>query len=196
MRINDGRRTVDMEERDLNYMLPAYVRSYSFYMKNELPVAIVVPMIASVNFNGVPIPIHWVEPGSPEADELKVDASNVQDATEAEIAAKDAKDEQRKIALGQIAEATKETEVKTSPARDALKSLQSNIPAGPIDQPPAGREAKGPTNPAPPDSSPDNMHSRDAGMQKAVAKDIAPDKPVDEEKEKEVEEGAIKKEQE
>ena len=52
MRINQENKSLDMEARDLNYILPAYVRSYLFYSKNEMPAKIIFPMLASVNVLG------------------------------------------------------------------------------------------------------------------------------------------------
>lgn len=101
MRINLDQKSLDMEQRDINYVLPAYIRNYLFYSKNEDPVEIVFPMFSSAPHPikpGVTIPIRYVPEISPEAVEIVVDGANVPEATEAEIAVKDEQDEMREKA--------------------------------------------------------------------------------------------------
>jgi hypothetical protein len=76
--------------------------------------------------------------------------------------------------LAQAEAAVKKSEEAVSAAKKALAELEKNKPVD--------RQPRQPTNPIPPGSgiSPDDMHSRDQSMQKLVAKDIAPQKEVDE----------------
>lgn len=88
MRVNDETKSVDMEQRDINYILPAYIISYLFQSKNEDPVKIVFPMYASVPHPrkpGVLIPIEYVASDSSVAVEIAQDGSNIPEATEEEI---------------------------------------------------------------------------------------------------------------
>ena len=94
MRINSDNKTMDMEARDINYILPAYVRSYQFHSKNEIPTKIVFPMFVSVKAGGVDIPIEWVPPLDPLATEISKDGSNVAEVTEEQEAALDEKDKE------------------------------------------------------------------------------------------------------
>jgi len=155
MIINTDQKQMQMEQRDVNYILPAYIRNYLFQSKNIDPVEIVFPMFSSVPHPrkpGVTIPIRWVPEISPEAIEIAVDGAGVAEATEEEIAVKDEADDMRKEAK----EAIESTSVTKGP------------PSGPI---------------LPPGTPLDNMAPRDRGDQIRVAKDLRPEPDVDESKE-------------
>ncbi len=94
MRINSDNKTMDIEARDINYILPAYVRSYQFHMKNEIPTKIVFPMFVSVRAAGVDIPIEWVPPLDPIAQDITKDGSNVAEVTEEQETALNEKDKE------------------------------------------------------------------------------------------------------
>ena len=83
MRANTTDQTMDMEARDLNYILPAYVRSYMYVSKNADPKEIVFPMFESCPHPfkpGVTIPIRYVPALSPEAIEITVDGQDIAEA--------------------------------------------------------------------------------------------------------------------
>ena len=44
MIINNSEKQVLMERRDIDYILPQYIRSYLYYTKNQDPEEIVFPM--------------------------------------------------------------------------------------------------------------------------------------------------------
>ncbi len=93
MRINSENKTMDLEARDINYILPAYLRSYQFHSKNELPTKIIFPMFPSVKAaNGVDIPIEYVPPLDAIAVDISKDGSNVAEVTEKQEAVLDEKD--------------------------------------------------------------------------------------------------------
>ena len=92
MRINSDNKSMDMEARDINYILPAYIRSYQFYSKNEIPTKIIFPMFVSVRAAGVDIPIEWVPPLDPVAAEIASDGNNVAEVTEEQEVVLDEKD--------------------------------------------------------------------------------------------------------
>lgn len=94
MRINSDNKSMDIEARDINYILPAYLRSYQFYSQNALPTKIIFPMFVSVKVGGVDIPIEWVPPLDPIATEIAEDGKNVAEVTEEQIVALDKKDEE------------------------------------------------------------------------------------------------------
>lgn len=96
MRINDTDKQMEMEERDINYILPAYVRSYLFYTKNQMPDRIIFPMFPSVKIGDTEIPIEYLYPTDPVVVEIAVDGSNVEEVTEEHEAEIDAKDEEIK----------------------------------------------------------------------------------------------------
>jgi len=182
MIINTDQKQMQMEQRDVNYILPAYIRNYLFQSKNIDPVEIVFPMFSSVPHPrkpGVTIPIRWVPEISPEAIEIAVDGAGVAEATEEEIAVKDEADDMRKEAKEAI-ESTSVTE-EVSPARAAFAEVATEEPK----PEPAPREVKGPpSGPILPPGTPlDNMAPRDRGDQIRVAKDLRPEPDVDESKE-------------
>lgn len=105
MRINLDQKSLDMEQRDMNFILPRYIATYLFQSKNEDPVEIVFPMFSSVPHPvkpGVQVPIRWVPEISPEAMEISVDGAGVAEATEEEIAAKDEQEDMMKEAKAEI----------------------------------------------------------------------------------------------
>ncbi|MCK4414925.1 MAG: hypothetical protein KAY32_15430 [Candidatus Eisenbacteria sp.] len=98
MRINQENKTLDMEIRDVNFILPPYVRSYLFYSKNEMPTKIVFPMFAAVDILGAdgqlhPLPIEWIAPESPVAKEIAKDGEVVAEVTPEQEAILDKQDE-------------------------------------------------------------------------------------------------------
>lgn len=96
MRINQENKSMDMEARDINYILPAYIRSYLFYSNNELPEKIIFPMFPSVAVGDREIPIEYVPPLDPVAVEIANDGSAIPEVTSAQEAVLDEKDEEIK----------------------------------------------------------------------------------------------------
>jgi len=135
MRINNKDQKLEMEERDWNYIMPAYLRSYLFYTKNIPPAEVVFPMFKAVKYGEMMIPVRWVEPDSKEAMEVQADASNVPEATEAEIAQKDA--EEKPPIAEQVEEIAKEVSaaraafsvVEEPPTEAEAAEIQANIEA-------------------------------------------------------------------
>jgi len=210
MIINIDQKQMQMEQRDVNYILPAYIRNYLFQSKNIDPEEIVFPMFSSVPHPrkvGVTIPIRWVPEISPEAMEISVDGASVAEATEEEIAVKDEQDDMRKetkagLGLEPVPEAdvtdglTEEEQAyeaaradltpapeEVSPARAAFADVAKEEPKA--EPQPTTREIKGPpSGPILPPGTPlDNMAPRDRGDQTRVAKDLRPEPDIDESKE-------------
>ena len=145
MRINTDNNTVDMEARDINYILPAYVRSYLFYNKNIMPQKIIFPMFPSIKVDNTVIPIEYVSPTDPRAVELAKDASNIPEVTPEQEALLDAKDEEIKKLKVKVAEletpAAKEPLTPTP--EDLLRQVQEEaLPGEGEDKPPAESPAK------------------------------------------------------
>ncbi len=106
MRINSDNKTMDMEARDINYILPAYVRSYQFYSKNEMPTKIIFPMFASIRVAGIDIPIEWAPPLDAIAVEIAKDGDNVVEVTPEQEATLDKKDDAVESLKAEVAELT------------------------------------------------------------------------------------------
>jgi len=209
MRVNEQTKSMDIESRDINYILPAYVRLYLFQTKNVDPEKIIFPMFREVPHpfkSGVMIPIEFVPDDSPVAIEIKQDGNSIPEATpksEAEAdkvernydtmkkRIRELEDEVKK-AREQEAEPNIDVEdIKptASAAKAAFATTESAI-AG-VDeahQPTADRaaSAKMPSGPIlPPGSMSDYGGKRDAGDLRQVAKDLKPEKEINEDEEKE-----------
>jgi len=106
MIINEDNKTMEIEPRDVDYVLPAYVRLYLFQTKNEDPEKIIYPMFSSVRHpskQGVTIPIEYVDEKSPEALAIIEDGSNIPEATPESEAAADRKEDEYDAMKGKIA---------------------------------------------------------------------------------------------
>ena len=142
MRINSDNKTMDIEARDINYILPTYVRSYQFYSKNELPTKIIFPMFVSVKAAGVDIPIEWVPPLDPVAVEIGKDGSNVAEVTEEQEAALDKKDAEIKRLRAEVEELAKNQPLKPAP-EDLVRQEQEATEAESLAQTGRGGEVLG-----------------------------------------------------
>ena len=165
MRVNQENKSVDMESRDINYILPAYVRSYLFYNKNEMPEKIIFPMFPSVLVQGKDIPIEYVPPLDPVAVEIAQDGAEVAEVTEEQEAVLDEKDEEIKrlkadvegltsqLASGPFIATDAVPDDSVSPARAAFAepepSTETIVLVPPKGTPPGDAEAV-PTTPPPP----------------------------------------------
>lgn len=92
MIVNEKDEQVEMESRDWNLIMPAYVRQYMYLAKNTDPKKVVFVMFKSVQHPTKPeiqVPVVYVEEGSPEAKAIMHDGSNVPEASEADILAAD-----------------------------------------------------------------------------------------------------------
>ena len=111
MRINSENNTMDMEARDIDYILPAYIRSYLYYNKNKMPDKIIFPMFASVEITGDDrqvhkVPIEWIPEISPAAQDISKNGADVVEVTPAQEAKMDEKDEEIKRLKGELEAAT------------------------------------------------------------------------------------------
>ncbi len=217
MIIDQDNKTIQIEARDVNYILPPYVRLYLFHTRNEEPEKIIFPMFQQVphpNRKGIMVPIEYVPENSPIAVAIKQDGSNVTESTPESEAVADKKEAEYQAAKARIAEleallAETKTEdagakpkdspqepAKLSPARAAFAAEEpESAIAGADDklQPSAERvaKAKQPENPAPPGASSDYGGRRDAGDLSKIARDIAPEKDVPDESKEVLDDGLV-----
>lgn len=131
MRINQENKSLDMEIRDINFILPPYVRSYQFYCKGEAPEKIVFPMFPSVDIVGEdreihPMPIEWVSPESPVAKEIAKDGAEISEVTPEQEAELDEKDKEIATLKKQIADLI-------TPSTRTLKEDESALTPAPED---------------------------------------------------------------
>jgi len=107
MRVNQENKSVDIERRDVNYILPAYVRLYLFQSQNQDPEKIVFPMYRSVPHPtkpGVEIPIEYIPDDSPVAVEIKEDGQNIPEPSVESEAKADEKEKDYNATKEKIAE--------------------------------------------------------------------------------------------
>lgn len=205
MRINIERKTLDIEAREINYILSHLVRSYLFVSKNEDPERIIFPMYASTphpNKVGVNIPIDWMPPLDPVSMEIAEDGSNVPEVTSAQEAELDAKDDEIKKLRDEVKRLTDGGPETSLPApEDLLRQEQEadivdesaspakaafNVDSDPEHQPPPGRT---PIMPASGDLGPgtglSNMQGRDKADIARTRRELAEQPDIDEDKEKE-----------
>mgnify|MGYP001606998727 CR=1 FL=1 len=166
MRINRENKSMDIEVRDWDYILSAYLRSYRFHNNNQNPEKIVFPMFTKAEG----IPVEWLPEISPVITEIIQDGSNVLEATEEQIKTKDEIEDELKKLRKQVWE-------KAGVADARPKPLAPIIPP---------REPKTPTNPIPPGSPLDSMHPRDAQDLKKAKADLRLEPNVVEDDEVEV----------
>ena len=170
MIINNSEKQVLMERRDIDYILPQYIRSYLYYTKNQDPEEIVCPMFHSVRHPLKPtvmVPIRWVPELDILAQEIEADGSSVPEATEAQVAKADEKDE----VIRQL--------------REEIANLLGTPSDHPEIIPPAPSAERLPRQPEHPASgSPDEMHPRIKDDLKQTKADLRPEADIDESKQK------------
>lgn len=148
MRINQQNKTMDIEARDINYILPAYIRTYLFYTKNEMPERIIFPMFPSVKFGDVDVPIEYLPPSDPIVVEIIHDSSSVAEVTpsqEAEIDAKDSEIKMLRAELEDIKRSIPLSDVEKLPTESKAKAA-FNVDTNPKHQPPHSRKPKLPSS--------------------------------------------------
>ena len=168
MRVNLEQKTMDIEARDVNYILPAYIRSYLLYSKGADPERIVFPMFLSVlhPYKSIQVPIQFVPLIDPTAIEIVVDGGNITEATEQQVAEADVRDEEikrLKAELNTLQTAKNLTEMEAAPLAPSKATPIS--PANRVPKmPKSGDIGSG--------VSPDNMGSRDERFDKQLREDL------------------------
>jgi len=105
--VNEEDKSAEIEPRDINYILSAYVRLYLFQSKNEDPERIILPMFQSVPHPykpNVQVPIVYVPDTSPEALRIIHDGSNVPETTPESEATADDREAEYEAMKARIAE--------------------------------------------------------------------------------------------
>ncbi len=124
MRVDEERKSMDVEQRDMSYVLSAYVRLYLFQTKNEDPELITFPMFRSVPHpykKGVMIPIEFVPGDSPIAVAIKEDGADIPEPTPESEAVADKKEESYDELKARLAEMEAElAKIRKDPTIDDL----------------------------------------------------------------------------
>jgi len=173
MRANVDRGTMDMEARDINYVLDAYLLNYFYASKNEDPKEIIFPKFPSVPHPrkpGVVIPIRYVEVDEPIVQDIVNDGRDIPETPVVEIPREETTEED----TAKEAEHPAAKDKELSPAKAALEKARAEERKPKM--PPGGDIGSG---------HPDNMASRDVMFERKIAKDLMPEGEVDEDKEEE-----------
>jgi len=184
MRINEKEKILDIERRDIEYVLGAYARLYLYQTKNQEPDRIIFPMFRSVPhpfIKGKFIPIEYIPDNSPVAVEIAEDASNIPLPSEASEAAADEKEKVYDQTKDTISKVEAEAKI-VSPAKAAFNAnkLKERI----AKEPPGGA--------IPPGQATDYGASPDASASKIVRnamrreKDIGADEEAAEKPDEEI----------
>ena len=185
MLIDDKNKTIQIEPRDINYILPSYIKLYLFYTRGEEIKAIVFPMFSSVLHpeTGEPVPIEWIPPTDPIAVSIVEDGKDVPEITPAQEAKLDAKDEMRKElseSLTQVVvDEVKEGASIDNPSKYPKPKVKQVDPTRQPKMPPGGDIGPG--------VSPSNMGNRDVKLERQIRQDLRDEPGVDESKEIEAE---------
>ena len=185
-RHNLPNKSIDIEARDINYILGAYVRSYLFLSKNQSPEKIIFPMYSVVPHPLDPnilIPIEYIPATDQYVTDLTKDGSNIPEVTPAEEKALDTLDEKIEKARAHpkmLATETQTTGIfdpdhthEISLARAAMAKLEQPVR---VPKMPASGDIG-------PGTSPDNMGSRDIKLERQIRKDLTDEPDIDESKE-------------
>ncbi len=199
MIVNEQNKSMDIESRDINYLLSAYLRMYLFQTRNVDPEKIIFPMFRSVPHpfkKGMQIPVEYVPDDSPVALTIKEEGSNVPETTPLSEATADAKEKEYQHMKKRIAELEAEVtstllgehpaeviEVHNDSAKDKDTAISGVDEAH---QPSPSRLAKIKVagNPAPTGSPTDYGSKRDPADARRIAQDLLPEKEINEEDEK------------
>lgn len=149
MRINIANKSIDIEPRDINFIVDAYAANYYFFSKGQIPQAITLPMYAKAHTRYGDIPIAFVPDVDSVAVEIIEDGKSIPEATPEPVA------ELPKPAI----------KVEAKPDRAPRQ------PPGPI---------------IPPGSGGLSLPARDPSDLRHTMQDLAPEREIDESKEREV----------
>ena len=195
MRVSPEQKSLDIEAREINYIMGALIQNYLFVTKNEDPVEIIFPMFPAVPHPrkpGVMIPIKWVSPTDPIAVEIAKDGSNIPEVTPEEEAVLDAKDEAvAKLEKEVVKLEANPAEVVTEETakKDGIESLSKALEGGPtvsdaLESKKADRVPKMPASgDIGPGTHPDGLGSRDNRADARIARDLKEEPAVEEDKE-------------
>ena len=178
MIIDKENKKILIEPRDINYILPAYVRQYLFYTRGEEIRSIIFPMFQSVPHPdaGTPVPIEWIADTDPIAVSIAEDGKVVPEVTAAEEAEADEKDDRMKemkegLAQPVVEEVTVAAEVQSHTKTKHTTSAPLRSPK----MPPGGDIGPG--------VSPSDMGNRDVKLERQIRQDLKDEPGVDESKE-------------
>lgn len=97
MRIDKDRKSLDIEKRDIDYILTAYMRMYLFQTRNEDPDVITIPMFRTTPHpykKGEEVEIQYIPDTSPVAVDIKEDGSDIPETSPESEAEADKKEEE------------------------------------------------------------------------------------------------------
>lgn len=195
---------LQIESRDVNYILPAYIRNYLYASKNEDPKSIVFPMFSSVPHPykaGVRIPVEWIPGTDPVAVAIAKDGAVVPEVTTAQEAALDEKDdiirqlreENQQLRTtnyvggeGSVVRGGAQADTPSQPAREGENKVDSKVDTktSPAPVRPTRTPRMPPGGDLGPGLSPSDMQSRDTTDLAATRAALRDEPEIDDSKEK------------
>ena len=178
MRINISNKSIDIEERDINFIMDSFAVSYTFHSKGVKPDVIVIPMFAKAKTRYGDIDIQFVPSMSEMAIDIIQDGNDIAEIKpEAadSLAIEDAKKQKLIDEVKQEMSDANKLKAANADIRKVIDNIAPDraprIPAGPIIEPGQGGLSE---------------HQRDPSIQRQIAADLMPERGVDESKEIEV----------
>src|SRR3990167_6836634 len=191
MIIDNVNKQIQMEARDINYILPPYIRQYLFYMKNEDHIEIIFPTFNSVPHPtkaGVRVTIRYVPELSEIAVSIARDGSSVKEIAPEAEAVLDAKDEEIKKLKEQLAVLSPRTgsdDTSTPPnPTPSISQAHTNAEITGQDLANLVRMPRQHEHLAPPGEPLDNMHQRSNTDLRMAKADMLDGPEIDEDKQK------------
>jgi len=178
-RYNLQNKSIDIEARDINYILGAYIRSYLFLSKNQPPDKIIFPMYPVVPYPldpNVLIPVEYILATDRYAVDLVKDGSNIPEVTPAEEKALDVLDNKIEEAKAGVVEEPSTAGTNSSNISSARAAMAKLEQANRVPKMPPGGDIG-------PGTSPDNMGSRDIRLESQIRTDLTDEPDIDESKE-------------
>ena len=180
---------MDIEDRDVHYFMRAYLANYMYMSKNILPDKVVFPLFDTIpNGKGGIIPIEWAPYFDPAAVEIRLDGSNIPEATEEHLEILEKKEQEIKRLKVELAAALESTnEASVVPAEDPPNlSTLVDTPSTYVG-PPINLE---PTMPPGGDIGPgavvDDMGSRDIMADRNISRDLRDDPDINEDEQRDL----------
>jgi hypothetical protein len=182
VRINTENNSIDIEARDINFILDNYAVSYKFSTKNAPIDRVIIPMFATTKTRYGEIKIEFVPDTSAFAKELVEDGEAVKEVSPVqadELAVQDARVQHLTAAKEYIDKATGYAGKPVLPPANPVVTAPVKTPIA--------REPKQPSGTIiPPGSGGLGLAPRDPNDLRHTKQDIAPEKDIDESKEKAV----------
>ncbi len=189
MRVNEQNKSMDIELREINFIMDALTTQYLYLNKNQKPEVIIFPMYKEAKTRYGNIPIQFVPDMSEIAQDIIRDGKDIAEVTPAQEAVIDKKDEEIKVLREELERLqaqpqrieTSEVEIGFIPP---VAELESKTEDAILRESPSGRVPKQPPGGDIGAGSPDGMGSRDRRDLSRTRQDLLEEPTINEDEEK------------